>query len=375
MPHMRRFDQMILFHVLLFLPWVGQAAAPLFARFTADRPSPYAGEAFVLVIAIHVTGDTLGKQLSINNLPATNDLQVGTFEELPIETVTLDTQPYEVRKFRAWARAPRPGAVTLAPRLDGTLVRTTRSNVFMQESRRGIQIPVEPFSIPIRQLPNTGRPAGFSGLVGTFALAARAAPLDIAPGDLVTLTSFIQGDVLPETYARPELRAIPYLKTYEIKFLANESSATCHVMQQILVPDTSVLKAIPALSLVVFDTKEEHYKTLTAGPFPLRTHAERAPVEPVLLPSAAPRPATAVTNPPPARPGFWDRLMNHLGRTPEATVAGSATVQVYFAPSEASEPLFTLKPGTQVSVETSHEDWVRIHADAGIGWVRKDALH
>lgn len=380
MPHMSRLDQSLLaslaLGLLVSVPFVSQAASPLFARFSSDRPTPYAGESFCLTLAIHVSGETLDKQISVNNLPAPTDIQLGNFEELPIETTTLDGLTYEVRKFRTWARATHPGSISLAPLLGGSLIRTTRSNFFMQETRRPVQIPVEPFSIQVRQLPDTGRPPEFSGLVGTYTLTAIATPLDIAPGDLVTLSCSIQGDPLPSTYRMPALKDIPRLKTYEMKLLPNESTPTRHVLQQVLVPEDTRVDAIPPISLVIFNTQIGRYTTLTSGPFPLRYHAERAPIQPAAVPPSASTPAAAVTNAPapPPTTGFWKRLLARFDGEAAGITTGPAGAQVYLAPSESSESLFVIKSGTHVTVENTHGEWVRIRSGEGIGWVPKGAI-
>ncbi len=349
------------------------SAAPLFARFSTDRATIYAGEAFQIILAIHITGDMLAPQISIDGLPAPAQLQLYPFQELPIENVTLDDRPYEVRKFRAWARAPYSGSVLLSPQLSGTFIQTTRSFFMMQESRRTIAIPVEATTLTIAPLPEAARPADFSGLVGRFSFFASSTSLNIALGDLITVTFTIGGDLLPATYLKPSIKPAPDLKVYELKPLAGESIPNRQVFTQTLVPVSTNLTTIPACSLSFFDTDLMRYRTLAVGPFPIRYHAEHAPVQTIYSPTQTTAKAS-ITN---ASEGvsafekstFWERLKQHLKPERFVSISGKEDVQVYLAPSELSKPLFKLKPGTSVDTGTTNENWVYISSSDGAGWL------
>jgi hypothetical protein len=378
MQHMHTFDQILgrtLAGALLFLSLCLPAfsASPLFARFSTDRATIHAGEAFQVTLAIHITGETLAPQISIDALPPPDQLQLYPFQELPRETATIDGLPYEVRKFRAWARAPKAGSVSLSPRLSGTFIQTTRSFFMMQESRRPASIPVEPRLISIRALPETGRPPDFSGLVGHFTFSAIPPPLNIALGDLITITFTIEGDLLPDTYLRPTIKPGPDLKVYELKPAGNDSTPVRHVFNQTLVPCTTNLTALPTCSLSFFDTLNMRYETLRAGPFPIHYHAEHAPAQSIYTPN--PTHSATVT---PNRVGrstesvsgsLWRRLGQQLKQEKGGTIIGNDDVQAWLAPSESSTKLFTLKPGATVSIGATNENWLYVSSPSGAGWI------
>ncbi|MEI6167019.1 MAG: hypothetical protein WCS52_07475 [bacterium] len=378
MQHMYTFGQILgrtlaggLLFLSLCLPAI--SAPPLFARFSTDRSTIYEGEAFQLTLAIHVTGETLAPQISIDALPAPDQMQLYPFQELPRETTTLDGLPYEVRKFRAWARAAKAGPVSLSPRLSGTFIQTTRSFFMMQESRRPASIPVETRVISIRPLPETGRPPDFSGLVGRFTFSAIPAPLNIALGDLITITYTIEGDLLPDTYLRPNIKPGPDLKVYELKPAGNESTLVRQVFNQTLVPCNSNLTALPACSLSYFDTRNMRYETLTAGPFPIHYHSEHAPAQSIYTP--APTHSNTVTpnlsekSTENAGDSIWHRLDQQLRQGKGGTISGNDDVQVWLAPSEASLKLFRLKPGATVSLGATNENWIYVSSPSGSGWI------
>lgn len=324
------------------------AVPPVIGRFSMDRQRLVAGEAFLLTLEIQISGETLDKEISISALPAPGELQIRSFEELPGATHNEDGQTVETRRFRTWARMNNPGTITLAPRLDGTLVQTSRTFFFMQEVRRPIHIPVEPFPITALPLPAAGKPAGFSGLVGNFNFTVMAAPLDIAPGDLITLTFTIEGDWLPEVFTLPQAAPFAGLKVYESKPVPGESGPFKRVFRQTVIPEDASLKALPAFTLVYFDSREARYKTRTAGPFPITYHAEQVPLQAIYAPTQ---------------------------RVQGSTAGGPAKeISVRFGPSESARELFTIKADTPITVESNYEDWIRISCEQGIGWIPKERV-
>ena len=384
MTDMRSVDQTIdkgrrlLLALLVALPAAAPAAAPLFARFTADRPAPYAGEAFQLTLRIHITGGNLDKQISISGMPDASELQIRGFEELPIESVSLDGVSYEVRPFRTWARATRAGVLSLNPRLDCTWLQVSRSFFFMQESRRPAADVAEPFRIEVRPLPPPPPATSCSGLVGAYRFAASAAPLDVAPGDLITLTMSVEGDWIPDTFRLPILESSPAFKVYEMKPDPESPSPNRWTGRQTIVPQGSANTVIPALTLTLFDPATGTYKPLTAGPFPVTFHAEKVINQPVYSP---PKRGTgdvrAITGPtdtreaPPPDSRVY-RLVKALTGRRDVIIVGRSDVTVRYAPMESSQALFTLKPGTRAGVDSEHEEWLRVATPQGTGWVPRE---
>lgn len=358
--------------LLTYLPL--NAAAPLFARLSTDRNTIYSGEAFQIVLSIFLTGDTLAPQISIDGLPAPEQLQLYPFQELPIETSTIEGRPYEVRRFKAWARAPKAGQVLLHPKLGGTYIQTTRSFFFMQESRRPTSIPSEPFNLLILPLPSNGQPSDFSGLAGLFTFSATATPLDIALGDLITLTLTVEGDLLPDSYVKPGLIQAPDCKVYELKPLSSDCTPTRHVFTQTVVPTRTSLTALPACSLSYFDTRAGRYKTLTSGPFPLRYHFERPPVQTVYspTPTALTTRTTTGSGSSVSHPEYiptQSRFLRWMRSGKYGIINGEEETQVFLAPSDSSKRLFTIKPGVSVFTGAIHENWIYISAPDGMGWI------
>lgn len=361
--------------LVAWLPAASPGAPPLMARFSTDRPSPYAGEAFLLTLKLYISGGTLDKRVAMEELPPAEDILLREFEELPTEEATVEGTRYEVRPFRTWARAVRPGAFTLTTRLQGTWVQSTRSFFFIQESRRPATIIPEAFQLRVRALPTAGRPPAFSGLVGSFRFTANASPLDIAPGDLITVTLSVEGDWIPESLRLPRYSSVPGLRVYELKPQPEESSLVKQVCQQTVVPQDEGALTLPPLELPVFDTATGTYKTLKAGPFPVSFHGEKSLATPIYTPDPRPphppgtvAPPASIPVPSPAPP-LWKRCWNWITGIREAVVLGDSDAVARLAPAESARELFRLKPGTVVQLESSQPGWYRIVVPEGVGWL------
>src|SRR5262249_40120157 len=61
-------------------------------------------------------------------------------------------------------------------------------------ARRPITVQSEPLHLEVLPLPDAGKPADFSGAVGTFDLHVSASPRELKAGDPVTITTTVEGD-------------------------------------------------------------------------------------------------------------------------------------------------------------------------------------
>ena len=346
------------------------ATPPVFARLTADRADIYRGEQFVMTVAVYTSGETLGRQVSLAGMPDATSVTFGAFEELPNESAVIEGRVYDVRRYRNRARANRAGLLRLAPQLQGTLVRTVRAGWFTQSQEQAVTIAVEPLDLPIHEVPLEGRPSGFSGAVGQFAFTVKAEPLDVAPGDLVTVTLTLSGEGLPDALTPPAVPPGPGLKVYDVKAAPSCSDPGHRVYEQTIVAAEPFAKAVPAVSFSYFDARERRYRTVTAGPFPLVFHSEHAPTMTIYTPPASTSASPASVAPAaPAGPGRLARAWYALTGQRFAVTRPGADTPARFAPGGETLVLFTLKPGARVRLEDEAQGWARISCHDGIGWV------
>lgn len=359
-----------IFGLSLLSPSLSLSAPDRFARFSTHPVRIFAGQTFDLTLSLYNTGETLDQAVNISDMPPTGTFHCSPFQELALQQETVDSRTYEIRRFRSHAIAPTSGSIILSPSLQGNIIREQRSYFFVQRLSSSTQIPVEPLTLTVFPLPTEGRPYNFSGAVGEFQLSAKAFPLDIAVGDLITIETRIEGIGLPENLPAPSLPRANGITVYPAKYIPSESTATSRVFRQTVVPLEPSLSKLPAITFTFFNTLTCKYETQTTDPFPVTFHAEKAPVQSVYTPNtstsniSSPKP-TALTS------SLWKRILSYVNPATDEQLNITQDTKVHLAPSEGAMVLFQLKRGVSVTVESRSEDWIRIESAEGTGWIHK----
>ena len=256
-----------------------------------------------------------------------------------------------------------PGTFRAETRLGGQFGHVERRGIMtIRQSlgRRVVSAP--PRSIVVKPLPDAGRPADFSGLVGSFSLSGALDADACAPGDIVNLRWELRGPGADELADVPSAAPGPAFKVYPPR--VEEKAAGRLVVSQALVPVSTNAARVAAVSLSVFDPATGTYRPLSCGPFPLRV-AEKPP-EPDGAADATTPSADGVSELPqdPATP---------LPARPGAEVAPAAAVPARFAPADSARELFVLGAGEAAVVREVSPDgaWARIlrRADGATGWI------
>jgi hypothetical protein len=149
-------------------------------------------------------------------------------------------------------------------------------------------------------LPKENVPANFNGAVGNFSMTVTAGPTNVAAGDPITVKVQITGRGTLDSLALPEQSAWREFKTYPPTTKLDTTDALglrgTKTFEQVVVPQSPDIKALPPVSFSFFDSDQKSYRTLTQPAVPL-----------VVRPGgAAPAPTVAATprtpdNPPPAQ--------------------------------------------------------------------------
>ncbi len=168
----------------------------------------------------------------------------------------------ELREGRAWSfytyravlRADAPGALDL-PALAlryavGTGFREDPIRGRVAAGRLDRQIASEPLRLTILALPVAGRPAGFRGAVGQFEIAAAAAPLELAPGDSLTLRLTIRGAAPAGSFEPPDLAR---WLGFELRGQLDDRGSPVRIVQYEFVLRDARAAAVPAVEFCYFD--------------------------------------------------------------------------------------------------------------------------
>ncbi len=132
----------------------------------------------------------------------------------------------------------------------------------------------KPIHLNIRQLPSADRPADFSGLVGSFQIAAEVGGTRLRTGDSTTLTVTVSGmgNLRDLVTLSPEI--IPGFKIYpdkpnlQLKAQDNIIKGT-KVFKKALVPLREGSLEVPPHEITYFDPSQEIYQTAKTSPITL----------------------------------------------------------------------------------------------------------
>ncbi len=208
---------------------------------------------------------------------------------------------YQIIEVRYLVTPQKAGNYTLAPtRMDLTVFvpqnrprRGIFDDPFFGQARSGrpMALTSEALSFQVLAVPQEGRPADFSGLVGSFTLESTIEPQQLKAGESVTLTAVVRGRGNGKRI--PELKTPPLdgLKIYaDQPVLKDENDGAGVVvsktMKWALVPEKAGRYRVPALTMSYFDTATGRYRTLKTAEATLSVapgsadHAAPAPARP-----------------------------------------------------------------------------------------------
>ena len=148
------------------------------------------------------------------------------------------------------------------------------TNVTKPISAPGVTIHVE--SLP------KGKPADFSGGVGTFTLTSRISGTELPANEAVTLTLTIQGAGNMKLLKTPAVDWPEGFEVYDPKVTNNFKNTTAGVsgtktIEYLAIPRAAGEYIIPAVRFAYYDTQEDTYKVLTTPEYTL--HIARGAVE------------------------------------------------------------------------------------------------
>jgi len=321
----------------------------------------YAGERFALYIAIRSRGVQVGHDFQLSGLPEQDRFErLGSFAEMPIERTQQDGLVTETRRYRVRARAPDPGTITVAPILELALVRRRAMGWGSVREMTRQRVAVDPAELTVRPLPPVPEDLHFSGAVGRFTLTVEAAPLELAPGDLLTVRSRIAGDGALDPVDPPRIDAAPGFQRYAPRRIATEHGA---LFEQTLIPRTTNATALFFVTFTFFDPHAGTYRTVRSGPERLTFRPETVTQIDLFQPDADDAVDTTVEQ---REAGIVRMRAARRGTHLALPVRRAAHV----APGSAALLLFELPAGTPVRALARQADWLRIEAGRKRGWIQ-----
>jgi hypothetical protein len=149
----------------------------------------------------------------------------------------------------------------------------------------GTRARYESFAIPsnrpaleVLPLPEEGRPANFSGLIGKFAFEAQATPTDVNVGDPITLTVKVTGPEYLDFVRLPNFLDQSRLTAdFRVpdEMAPGEKQGEAKVFTQTIRARTARAAEIPPLEFNFLDPTTGRYVTAGTEPIPLTVHGQR----------------------------------------------------------------------------------------------------
>ncbi|MGB3210656.1 MAG: BatD family protein [Desulforhopalus sp.] len=163
------------------------------------------------------------------------------------------------------------------------------NNSFFGHHQRKPIVSVSPEIIfKVLPLPTENQPDNFTGAIGDFDLKVVATPLNVEPGEPITLTVEISGTGNFDRVDAPVFPESPEWKTYSptsnLRGHGNRYSDT-KSFEQAIVAKSGTVNEIPALSFSYFDPQRKRFITKNSKPIPIHL---KIPANPMVVSSVQP---------------------------------------------------------------------------------------
>ena len=217
-------------------------------------------------------------------------IKVGEYDKPQQYQQVVNGVRYEIVEFNTVIYPTRTGQILVGPVTlqCNQLVQTSQGNspfssqrgffddsffgsFFDSYEKRPLTIQSEEVVLDVLPLPKKSKPQGFSDGVGQFTFDMTASPKKVKVGDPITLRMRIGGEGNLEAVKFPKLEKGNQFKIYDPVIKEEEGEK---VFEQVVIPKSSEIKEIPAISFSYFDTAFKQYKTIVKGPFPLEIEVE-----------------------------------------------------------------------------------------------------
>ncbi len=118
--------------------------------------------------------------------------------------------------------------------------------------------------LSVRALPQGGRPADFSGAVGQFSFDIAVSPVEVRVGDPITVKMNLSGDGNLKGVDLPAFTKLDHFKVYDPQV---KEGGGVKRLEQVIIPESSDVRQIPAVSFSYFDARLNKYSMIEKGPF------------------------------------------------------------------------------------------------------------
>jgi len=249
---------------------------------STKRKTAYLNEGIPLLIQLFIRSGVEVRIIRYPTFPSAG------FSVLPFEKPTQrDTIIQGVRfraiNFRATVYPVTCGELALGPAELNCDLMVTRSqsrstpgdpsfdDFLSRRARYSITVKSDPYTIEVKPLPEVGRPESFSGAVGQYSLNVSAKPIALKVGEPITLTMTVKGQGNIDAVTTPRIADLSQFKVYDPQIsVQKQGNAGEKTFEQVIIPRSDSVKAIPEIWFGYFDPEAGRYVTRTKSAIPIQ---------------------------------------------------------------------------------------------------------
>lgn len=135
---------------------------------------------------------------------------------------------------------------------------------FDRSEKRPFHVTSGQETLRVLELPQEGRPEDFSGAVGQFSFDISVSPVEVRVGDPITVKMNLSGDGGLKGVEPPAFKKLEHFKVYDPQVKEEDGIKRT---EQVIIPESSAVQQVPAVSFSYFDARLNKYSTIAKGPF------------------------------------------------------------------------------------------------------------
>ncbi len=288
----------------------GEAEKLAFLRVTPAKETSYPGEIVPVKIQIFFRE---GIKANLNSLPQLHG-EGYVLQQLEREPVRsregVNNTIYSVLTWESALSGIKEGSHDISIEIAATLLLPEQrrgssfggssmfndpffNSFFSSYREKNVEVASPVQRLTVAPLPEQGQPDNFSGAIGEFELSVSADPVELSPGDPITLTMIVSGQGNFDRVQAPKLRSEKGWKTYtpSSELLKDGGPGQGKkVFEQAIVAKDLSMKEIPVIEFSYFDSAAGAYKTLSSNPIPVVfKEGGMGKIEPAPVPQMVPR--------------------------------------------------------------------------------------
>jgi hypothetical protein len=233
----------------------------------ADKDEVYVGEQFLFTLGLYRASNLPSLQGQFSQLPKFEGFRKTDLD--PVDRrVNYGGRVYDVREWQFSLIPVTSGQY----KIDQAVLPCQADDFAMSFFSRGrpkrFQLTSDPLTINVLPLPDAGKPADFSGAVGTYTITSVVDKNNVKENEAITLKIELAGRGDLSSAKDPVIKELPEFSMYQSKSetKSNIVDNTLHTQKTydyVLVPETSGNYTLEPIKFSFFDTALKQYKTIT----------------------------------------------------------------------------------------------------------------